>query len=83
VCICVIGEKNMGRSGYQTCMAIIQELANHGDVDQVPENVLVNTIKIVAGNSHVTVRKYMKLLVDWSFVKKVNSMVYIILKKAE
>lgn len=73
----------MGRSGYQTCIAIIQELADHGDIDQVPENVLICTIKIIAGSSRVTVHKYMKLLVGWAFVEKFNGSVYSILKKAE
>jgi len=66
----------MGRNAYQTCKKIIEALNERGITFEVPYNTLVETIRIVAGESRQTLAKYMRLLHEWKFIEKINNNLY-------
>jgi len=66
----------MPKTGYMTCVEIMQNLKTHGMDSEVPTTVLVQTIKRVAGLDKRVVKKYLSALADFGFITPMNSKVW-------
>jgi len=66
----------MPKTGYMTCVEIMQNLKTHGIEEQVSTTVLTQTIKKVAGLDKRVVNKYVHALADFGFISPVNNKVW-------
>jgi len=66
----------MPKTGYMTCIEIMQNLKTHGIEEQVSTKVLTQTIKKVAGLDKRVVNKYTHALADFGFISPINNQVW-------
>jgi len=66
----------MPKTGYMTCVEIMQNLKTHGIEEQVSTTMLIKAIKKVAGLDKRVVSKYIDALADFGFISPVNNKVW-------
>lgn len=73
----------MARNTYQTCKVIIKYLNKNKEINlsgHVKWNELKDAIKIKAGTSSVTIRKYTGDLIEFGFLEKTGDSTFKIIK---
>lgn len=70
----------MGKTGYNKCKDIIRELKRSGVEAEVDINTLKRTIKENIGTNEVTVKCYLRLLLELDFLKTNNFVIFVLNK---